>query len=172
MAMDWVPRLGERGCGCCSWATWDVRARDYARQRCIILGFPSSLGSHWSSGCIQKSSQSNLSSFTFPPPLLPLSLFFLFFSVESQSMTNRKKKGMQQVERRSQAESCAGVSASSREESSKKNSAPEVHLQAKVGQGSSLVLMRTPCYDAPSHLAQEAFCSLAQSIQSRKARPG
>lgn len=87
---------------------------------------------------------SSPSSFTFPPPLLLLPLFFLFFSVESQSMTNRKKKGMQQVEKRSQAESCSGASATSRGESSKKNSAPEVHPQAKVGQGSSLVLVRTP----------------------------
>lgn len=64
-------------------------------------------------------------------------------------MTNRKKKGMQQVEKRCQAESCSGASATSRGESSKKNSAPEVHPQAKVGQGSSLVLMRTPSMTLP-----------------------
>ncbi|XP_075843680.1 interferon-inducible protein AIM2 [Microtus pennsylvanicus] len=51
--------------------------------------------------------------------------------VESRSMTNRKKKGTQQVEERSQAENCAGASATSRGESSKKNSSPEVRPQAK-----------------------------------------
>ncbi|XP_057626272.1 interferon-inducible protein AIM2-like [Chionomys nivalis] len=51
--------------------------------------------------------------------------------VESRSMTNKKKKGTQQVEKRSQAENCSGASANSRGESSEKNSAPEVCPQAK-----------------------------------------
>lgn len=51
--------------------------------------------------------------------------------VESRSMTNRNRKGTQQVEKRSQAENCSGASATSRGEPSEKNSAPEVRPQAK-----------------------------------------
>ncbi|CAH6789530.1 interferon-inducible protein AIM2 [Phodopus roborovskii] len=51
--------------------------------------------------------------------------------VDSRYMTNTKKKGTQEVEERSKDENCSGASATSKDEASKKHSAPEVCPQAK-----------------------------------------